>query len=93
VNCNCIKDIQKMASNATKAAGRVVRAAVKGEPIKVSPPVYEARLAVCRQCPRVKAWEKDPQYLRCTVCLCWLNAVGFKKAALATESCPEGRWP
>jgi hypothetical protein len=39
-----------LAGDAIRAAGWVVVAAVKGEPIKVPAPVYYERLAICPEC-------------------------------------------
>lgn len=83
-----------MVVNAANAMGRVVRAAVSGEAVKVSAEVAEKRIEACKACPRVKVIHMHGQnWLRCTVCGCWLDAVSFAKAHLATETCPEKRWP
>ena len=75
----------RMAGNLAGAAGRVVAAAVKGEPIRVTPEVYHARLAICQGCEQY-----DHAKGRCRICGCWTS----RKLALATESCPlpEPKW-
>lgn len=73
--------------NALAAAGRVVSAVVTGQPVFVNSDQKEARLAVCRSCDQYR-----PSDDRCGACGCWQDGVAGK-AALATESCPLGRWP
>jgi hypothetical protein len=73
------------AGNALKAAGRVVAAAVKGEPIRVPLPVYYDRLEVCRAC---EFNGERPAGVHCMKCGC-----GGMKLELATEKCPIDKWP
>lgn len=69
-----------MAGNAAKAAGRVLAAAAKGEPIKVPASVYHERLEICRPCE----FNRDrPSGVKCSRCGC-----GGLKLELATEECP-----
>lgn len=67
--------------NAIKAAGRVLSATVKREPIKRNPEQRQAVLAICHQCEK---WRGQT----CGLCGC----VGRWKTWLETESCPLGRW-
>lgn len=83
-----------MASNAAKAAGRVVGAMMRGDAVKVDEATFAKRMEACRTCPRVIVRNMHGRdWLRCSACGCWLDAVSFAKARLATETCPEGRWP
>ena len=70
-------------ANVSKAAGRVVRAAVNGERIRAPREVVEARRVICRECP-----ERDKNDV-CRECGCALAA----KRRLLTEDCPLGKWP
>jgi hypothetical protein len=70
--------ILAQAINATRAAKRVLAAAVQGDPIRVPPETYRDRLALCQSCEsydRIRA--------RCSKCGC----TGLK-LELATEKCP-----
>jgi len=80
-----------MAMNATRAAGRIIVATVQGKPVLVASAVFAARLAICRECPKVHV-HSDGVSLRCNACGCWLNGKHFAKASLATETCPLNRW-
>lgn len=73
--------VLRMTTNATKAAGRVIAAAVSGRRVLVAPEVRERRLDVCRAC------DENPRG-RCMKCLCIVS----RKTRLATESCPMGKW-
>jgi hypothetical protein len=64
------------------AVGRVVVAAVKGEPILVSAEVLAGREALCRACEH-----HDPEQRRCRLCGCH-----GAKLNLSTERCPIGKW-
>ena len=75
--------ITQQAVNAVQAVGRVVKAAVKRDPITVSEAVYQARLEICTQCDKL-----DGQQFRCRQCGCYTKA----KLRLATESCPLDKW-
>lgn len=65
--------------NALAAAGRVLKAAVCGAPIRVDAEEQARRLAICEACP-----EYDPEQKRCRKCGC----VSALKRRLATEHCP-----
>lgn len=87
--------LTKQAVNAGGAVVRVVRAAVKQQPIYVSDEMYEQRLACCRVCPHVwKSPKPGDDFLRCQLCGCGLNGRRRHKARLATEVCPDdpSRW-
>lgn len=68
-----------------KAAGKAAGAAVSGETLLVSEEEKARRLSICDACPKKETLIGQP---RCGACGCFLKA----KAALATESCPEGKW-
>lgn len=81
--------LYRQAANLAGAIGRVVVAAAKGEPIRVPPATYHARLAICRACPFNG---ERPAGVRCMKCGC-----GGLKLELATEQCRDdpprwGRW-
>ena len=78
--------------NGIAAAGRVVVASLKAEPIKVSAEIKTARLAVCVACEYCTI-SKDGTAHRCSKCGCWLDGNVLCKACLATEDCPEKKWP
>lgn len=73
---------------AAKAAVRVVKELVKGNPTLVSQEVSDARLKVCEGGDGVKACDRydNGQCLECT-CLVKL------KVDWSTEFCPLNRWP
>lgn len=95
MGCGCSKPMPSVArqlGNAAMAAGRVARAVAKDEPLLVSDEIYHARLAVCRDCPeRAEHNRNGETFSRCAKCGCWLDAF-FRKAKLATEDCPLGKW-
>lgn len=66
----------------TKAMGKAIQA---GPDAFVTREVKAKRLSVCEGCPRKEMVLGQP---RCGACGCFCKA----KAALATETCPEGRW-
>ena len=72
------------AGNLAGAVGRVVKAGVRGEPVKVTDEVHAARLSICQSCEFYDATRK-----RCTKCGC-----GGASFALATEALPADppRW-
>ena len=76
-----------MPSNPVKTAalamGKVIVAAVKGEPLLVDDATVKHREATCKQCSR---WR--PKTNRCSVCKCYL----ILKVQLKTESCPLKKW-
>ncbi len=65
------------ARNALGALGRVVGAALAGEPIRVSPEEHGRRWAICVACENLTG---D----KCKLCGCHMKA----KTALAQERCP-----
>jgi hypothetical protein len=68
-------------ANAAKAAGRVVGAILKSQPVSVPDDVLASREAICGVCPENVAG-------RCRKCGCGVKgAIGFK-TRLATERCP-----
>lgn len=69
--------------NAAKAAGRVLKAKLKGEDINVPDEVYAKRLATCMTCEK---YLQESQ--QCGVCTCLI----FIKAKLTTEECPLKKW-
>lgn len=73
----------KRAGNATKAAGRVVKAVGCRRKVMADAAVTATRKAVCDACP-----ERGPSNV-CKECGCALRA----KQRLLTESCPLGKWP
>ena len=78
--------IAQLARNAAGAVGRVVSAAVRGEPVLASPELKATRLSVCQGgCDYY-----DLGQVRCKAagCGCFLEA----KTGLATERCPLGKW-
>ncbi len=99
MGCGCSKPMPgplTLARNATGAAARVVIAAAQGKPLLVSEAERQARLARCHVCHFCLIVEKNgTTYHRCThpQCGCWLDGKHARKAALATEKCPEDNWP
>lgn len=77
----CGPGVLRTAANAVAAAGRVVGAAVSGQPVGVSMDVRAQRMAICHACDRFSG-------NRCLECGCFVEA----KAMLATEDCPLDRW-
>ena len=69
--------------NALKAVGRAADAVLTGREVFVAPAKRKARLQACARCPQL-----DPGG-QCKVCTCWVS----NKSRLATETCPEGKWP
>lgn len=80
--------------NAAAAAGRVVRAVVRGEPVVVPAEVEAARLAQCQGgCPHYRTRDQ-----RCALCGCATGKWVIRKVRLAPERCPDqparwGVWP
>lgn len=94
---NCHKEkfptSSRLAVTAAGAGARVVRAALAGQRIKVSPAVEQSRLATCRACQEVSVKEQNGiTYHRCQRCGCWLDGKYLAKARIATEACPLGKW-
>lgn len=92
MGCGCSKPMPgalKLATNASKAAGRVVVGMVRGKVI-VPDGVFKYRMDKCKSCEACVPHPKG--YHRCAKCGCWLDGVYFSKAKLATESCPLGQW-
>ena len=69
--------------NAAKAVKRVVIAKAKGESVMLDEQTVTLRLKACEGCPHLS------KARRCLKCNCFVDL----KAALATESCPAGKWP
>lgn len=69
--------------NASKAAVRVLGAAVTGGKIMATEEVVKARQEICSKC---EFWIEDRK--RCTVCGCRTDL----KLKMATEACPKGKW-
>lgn len=74
--------------NAAAAGARIVRAAVRREPIRASAGERDRRLAICRAC---EFWNEagniglgECRHSRC-------GCTRFKHG-LATETCPAGKW-
>jgi len=74
--------------NVTTAAGRVVKAVAKKEPLAVDPEVIKRRLEICKTSGEGGKPCHYMSGITCTKCGCVL---AFKQR-LATESCPIGRW-
>jgi hypothetical protein len=82
-----------MATNAAKAAGRVITAMAAGSPMMAKDDVIARRLAACLECPECVPFQKPAMtYHRCSKCGCWLDGKYFSKASVATETCPLGKW-
>lgn len=75
--------LARQALNSAKAAGRVVKAIAKREPVQVSGEEQARRLAICHACEHY-----DSSQDRCRKCGCRVNW----KARLATEHCPINLW-
>lgn len=73
------------AVNALGAFGRVARAAVKREQIKVSSEEQSRRMAICHACVGPDGHFNGRT---CDLCGCVVNW----KTKLATEKCPIGKW-
>lgn len=67
----------EQAKSAAEAVGRVVAAAVRGEPIRASDEEHARRLAICKACE----YYRDGRCLKCGCVMAW-------KSRLATERCP-----
>jgi hypothetical protein len=86
----------RMAGNAVRAVGRVARAVVRGDKVRVSSEVAAERLRVCVDCDESTevVGKSGAVYHRCTnkACGCWLDGKGYAKTMLATETCPLKKW-
>jgi len=80
---NAYPPLATQARNAIGAIGRVIAAAVHGEPILVGKEEVERRLAICRACDLYDATQH-----RCRRCACYTSL----KLELATERCPLNKW-
>ena len=80
--------------NAVGAIGRAVTALATAQPVlapqESTPTVVGTalRAEICLKCPLSTPTDAPVVKRRCTACGCFLGA----KIALATESCPKGRW-
>lgn len=83
-NCNDISNttppslIQKAQNFATSVVNHISNGM-----IKVSDPIKEERMAICRACPLFNSSNKT-----CNKCGCFLEV----KTSWASEKCPEGKW-
>ena len=75
----------KTTINATRAAARVIAAAVRGHPVLLTDDKVSDRLA---KCVARKGECFNPVTTRCCRCNCMV----FVKARLSTEVCPMGFW-
>jgi hypothetical protein len=79
--------------NLVRGVAGLVKAAARAD--RAPDPVIAARRDVCRSCDRAeKRARKDGSaglttFSRCMVCRCFIAP----KSTLASERCPEGRWP
>lgn len=71
------------AVNATKAAGRVLRAGARREVVRATPEQFAQRKLICLGC---EFFRKSDE--RCSKCGCSYHL----KLKLATERCPVGKW-
>jgi len=77
----------KMAGNAFKAVGRVVRNIFRGERIMRTAEDKNQIIEICKDCEFLRQSNG-----RCTKCGCTVISDILSKAQLATEACPIGRW-
>lgn len=84
--------IPRQALNLGGAVVRTITSAIVGKRVKATQVEESIRLAICKQCPSVRPWERDNDFLRCAECGCWLNGKIKAKARLASESCPLDKW-
>jgi hypothetical protein len=84
MGCNCIEK----AVNFTAAMARAAKAFAVGDPVFVSTDEWEARLAVCVKCDHFQKATATTQPT-CALCGCVVKP----KAWMATEPCPDNRWP
>ena len=76
--------MRKEAKNALKAVRRVAVAAATGSKVFVGEKLTAQRLEQCHRCPFYL-----PKTKQCAECGCFVQV----KAKLATEKCPDNRWP
>jgi hypothetical protein len=88
MSCGCVQQ----AVNITGAVVRIGAAAVTGQAVTVDAAAKAARLAICLTCPAMKISDDGTAHL-CTGCGCWLDGIVLCKACLATEDCPQNKWP
>lgn len=83
-----------MGVNASKAAGRVFTAAIRGQRVLARGRTVLNRLEICKSCDQMIRDADKPTLMRCVQCGCWLNGkhVANSKTKLATEKCPVGKW-
>ena len=86
--CKCGKRPFQILANASKAAGRVGIALIKGKTVFTTEELANERLKICANgiCP----WYREKPVMRCAHpdCGCFLKA----KVMLLTETCPDSRW-
>jgi len=68
-------------SNFVGAAGRIAKAAIKGDQMLVDSLIKNKRLDICKTCEHNAGNQ-------CDICECLIIA----KTILATETCPKGKW-
>jgi hypothetical protein len=81
--------ILSKAKHAAQAGGRIIKAAAKGEQVRISDQGRDERLSICRACD---LWNEGGNVGlgECTHSKC--GCTRFKHG-LATETCPLGKWP
>lgn len=67
-----------------RAVGRALRAAWRGQPLRVTNDVVVARVQKCQEQDTCY----DARFNQCRHCSCFVSL----KANFATESCPRGLW-
>lgn len=73
--------LKTQVANAAGAAGRLMKAAITGQPVKAEQDVVDFRQSVCDSC-------EFNLNNRCAKCGCYWKV----KMQLATEHCPVGKW-
>jgi hypothetical protein len=76
------------AKNVGGAISRAVKALATNQPVLAPVDATSIRAQTCATCPDSTPRDAAVKDRRCTACGCFLAA----KIALATESCPKGKW-
>lgn len=76
--------MREKAKSALKAIKRVVVATASGSKVFVGEKLTAQRIDICQRCSHFVAVRRQ-----CDLCGCFVEV----KAKLATEKCPDHRWP
>lgn len=78
-----LPSMTQMAKNVTASLARTVKAAARGQSVRLSKEEADRRLAICQTCQFFRTVDQ-----RCSKCGCFMAV----KTYLRAETCPVGKW-